>query len=258
MSSISEQYEQSPSFRNVLIASYPQQSVNYYKAVTSAGFQPCSPFTGTDLSFTGDQNPTHPFPVLFDLAALTFDLLLLPGGGDISPKLYHQKNLGSHSPDYELDLIQFQLLQLAVLRKKPVLGICKGMQLINVFFGGDLCQHLPTTDFHSTPGKDCFHELFFPPEFPHHSHIAGQQSSAKGLYNLLSEHRIVNSCHHQGVAHLGKNLCCIQYSEDYLPETILHSELPILGLQWHPERLPEFCSQSFAELLHLLLHFKRL
>lgn len=226
----------------ILIAASPSMSARYYQAVENGGFRSISPFAET---------PDY-FPVLSDLPSLSFDLLLLPGGGDISPGLYNQKKHGSRNPDYELDLLQFQLLQLAILKRKPVLGICKGMQMINVFFGGDLCQHLPTTDIHSISGGDCYHRLFFSPDFPCRSNIPNQNLSRK-LYDLLVKHPTVNSAHHQGISHLGKELCCLQYTEDYVPETILHSSLPILGFQWHPERLPEFREQSFARLLALLL-----
>lgn len=226
----------------ILIAASPSLSPRYRQAVENGGFHAIHPFIKSPESF----------PAFSDLLSLSFDLLLLPGGGDISPGLYNQKNLGSNKPDYEVDLLQFQLLQLAVIKRKPILGICKGMQMINVFFGGGLCQQLPTATIHSTPDSDCYHKLYFPPAFPHQS-LQHDMHFTKNLYRLLSDYPIVNSAHHQGISPLGKNLFCIQHTEDSVPETILHRFLPVLGLQWHPERLPDFCGRPFAQLLQLLL-----
>ena len=84
------------------------------------------------------------FTVTMDSGCLSdFHGLLLPGGGDITPAFFGQKNHGSKNIDTELDIIQLQSLEHFVKWKKPVLGICKGMQIINVFFGGDILQHIP-------------------------------------------------------------------------------------------------------------------
>ena len=83
--------------------------------------------------------------------------LLLPGGGDITPAFFGQKNNGSHNIDTELDIIQLQILELAVHYKKPVLGICKGMQIINVFFGGTIIQHMKHHEIHAYHNGDRFH-----------------------------------------------------------------------------------------------------
>ena len=86
------------------------------------------------------------------------DGLLLPGGGDITPAFFGQKNAGSLNIDTELDIIQIQALEQAVRYKKPVLGICKGMQIINVFFGGTIVQHMKEADIHRYENGDKFHE----------------------------------------------------------------------------------------------------
>ena len=69
--------------------------------------------------------------------------LLLPGGGDPDPALYGQADRGSHPPDRRRDLLELALLRRFLSDGKPVLGICRGLQMINVFFGGTLLQDIP-------------------------------------------------------------------------------------------------------------------
>ena len=151
------------------------------------------------------------------------EFLILPGGGDITPAFFGQKNKGSKNIDTELDILQIQALDLFVRLKKPVLGICKGMQLINVFFGGSILQHLPTACIHAYQEGDRFHTT--------------RTIDGSILHQLYGEHCMVNSAHHQGISIPGKQLTVIQTSEDDVIEGIRHEHLPILGVQWHPERL---------------------
>lgn len=130
------------------------------------------------------------------------DALLLPGGGDI---------LGP------LDGEEHYLLQLFIATSRPVLGICRGMQALNIYFGGTLHNHIPG---HQSPEGDLVH--------PTH---------ATGLLGSLLGHKItVNSCHHQAVDHLGHNLVVLQHSEDGVVEGFCHATRPVIGVQWHPER----------------------
>lgn len=152
------------------------------------------------------------------------DGLILPGGGDITPAFFGENNTGSRNIDTELDIIQFQALDYALRRKIPILGICKGMQVINVAFGGTIIQNLPTAAIHRYNGRDQYHSTTI--------------LEGSCLYALYGKEALVNSAHHQGVNRLGAGLRAIQWCpEDGCIEAIEHEELPILGLQWHPERL---------------------
>lgn len=154
------------------------------------------------------------------------DGLLLPGGGDITPAFFGEKNHGSANIDTELDIIQLQAFDLALHRQIPVLGICKGLQIINVGLGGTLYQDLPTAHIHRYIGNDQYHDT--------------QILSDSWLHVLYGNSAKVNSAHHQALKKLGSGLRAVQYCPlDNCIEAISHRTLPILGVQWHPERLDE-------------------
>lgn len=159
--------------------------------------------------------------------------LLLPGGGDITPAFFGQTDHGSLHIDTVLDILQFKTLARFVERSKPVLGICKGLQVINVHFGGDLIQNIVTADSHKWAGSDQFHHVY-------HCSLGRRDF----FYQLYGASTLVNSAHHQAVDHLGNNLLPVCRAGDNVIEGIMHRALPILGVQWHPERLPDGGGES--------------
>lgn len=152
--------------------------------------------------------------------------LLLPGGGDITPAFFGQHNCGSNNIDTELDIIQLQALGFFMEQKKPVLGICKGLQLINVHLGGTITQHIDSADRHKWIGQDQQHYVY---------HSALDRTDF--FYQLYGTSKLVNSAHHQAVDRLGSGLTTVCRSGDNIIEGIMHTSLPVIAVQWHPERM---------------------
>ena len=165
----------------------------------------------------------EPVVSLHPESVYSFDGLILPGGGDICPSYFDQPVIDTRKADPDLDRFQFHILYQFLHTHKPILGICKGMQLLNVFFGGDIKQHVDSEDLHQWKGADQWHQT-----------RASEKSVLDKLYGAEFE---VNSAHHQSLGAVGQDLKIIQHSEDGIPEAICHDFLPILGVQWHPERM---------------------
>ena len=154
----------------------------------------------------------------------SYDGLLLTGGSDVDPKYYNESIDGAIGIDNERDAAEFALVKAFVEAGKPVMGICRGHQLINVFFGGSLYQHLPESDAHrSTKGEKIHHEVTALPDS-----IVGK---------LYGTSFVVNSTHHQAVKALGDGLRATAYWADKYVEAYEHTTLPVFGVQWHPERM---------------------
>ncbi len=154
--------------------------------------------------------------------------LLLPGGGDITPAFFGQTDHGSRQIDTELDILQFDALSLYVAQHKPVLGICKGLQIINVHFGGSINQHIAAADRHKWIGKDQTHYVY-------HNVLDRKDF----FYDLYGSSTLVNSAHHQAVDRLGEGLVCACRAGDTTIEGLFHRFLPLFAVQWHPERFWE-------------------
>lgn len=157
--------------------------------------------------------------------ASMYDGLLLPGGGDADPALYGQANVACEGVDRALDDLQLEALHRFLRAGKPVLGICRGCQLINVYFGGTLIQHLGSAPRHSRMGA---------PEDRVHLTRAVPGCALARIYG---ETFVTNSSHHQAVDRLGEGLRVVQRSDDGVVEGLRHDRLPVFAVQWHPERM---------------------
>lgn len=189
--------------KTVLICTTTHSAANYEKALLNVGITPV-------LSNKPQSSDAY-------------DGLLLPGGGDITPFLFHEKNSGSKNCCLKEDIIQLLMFHRFFEQNKPILGICKGMQLINVALGGSIIQDDPLCESHTYHNGDRIH----------HTHaVAGSI-----IHTLYGNTITVNSAHHQSLNTLGAGLLATQYADNHITECIEHKAAPILGVQWHPERL---------------------
>ena len=154
-----------------------------------------------------------------------YDGLLLPGGCDVNPARYGKEPIPQEITDDDQDALQFDVLARFLGAEKPVLGICRGHQLLNVAFGGTLIQDLPGAEKHRSllSGEDNVHP------------VRAERDSF--LYRIYGSGFRVNSSHHQGIDLPGKGLRGVLYAEDGVTEAIEHDSLPVWGVQWHPERM---------------------
>lgn len=172
----------------------------------------------------------HPSNIRLRDYAKHLDGLVLQGGADVSPQSYAQAATRPEwSGDRVRDMYELELLHEFIEAGKPVLGICRGCQLINVAFGGTLYQDIatdvPTAIPHVNEQYDSnYHALYFP-----------QGSSLAGM--VKTENAVVNSIHHQAVHNVGRDLSVEAVSgPDQIVEAIRYRKAPfVMGLQWHPE-----------------------
>lgn len=160
------------------------------------------------------------------------DGIIFSGGEDISPSLYGENNLNGVSiVCEERDFSENVFLKEALARRMPIFGICRGIQSLNVLFGGTLYQdidlQIPSSVCHMQDRSD-----------PKPSHLVKIHKNS-GLYQLMNADMIeVNSYHHQAIKDLAKGLICSAESEDGLCEAIEKPDYPFLwAVQWHPERI---------------------
>jgi putative glutamine amidotransferase len=162
--------------------------------------------------------------------ANALDGLILQGGADIHPSLYGEDPMPVLGPvDVVRDIFEMELVRAFAAAGKPIFGICRGLQLINVAHGGTLFQDLQhqgaAKHAHTTEAYDGHvHDLLFEPN-----------SWLGALYPGISAPR-VNSIHHQGIKKLGENLRVEATSDDGVIEAVRGTGPSfILGVQWHPE-----------------------
>lgn len=178
-------------------------------------------FKDFEVIFIYPYNITH--------ACAQCDGFAVIGGADANPKLYSEENYASLNIDDEIDEMDLEVIKYAVLNNKPLIGICRGLQMINIFFSGSLKQNILN---HS----EGLHKIILVDQF---------------LDFPLIE--IVNSYHHQSVKKLGKSLTALYYSLDGEVECFVHQKHPIIAVQFHPEI---GLNNAFFQMI--LMYFKNL
>lgn len=152
------------------------------------------------------------------------DGLLVTGGDDIAAARYGAEPAPqTHAPEPLRDEFELALLAAAIKRELPTLGICRGLQMVNVHAGGTLHQHVPEHTHVDNPSSGDHHTITLVPD-----------STLAGLYGTRSS---VNSLHHQAVDVLGADLRVTAIAQDGGIEGIEHNAVPVIAVQWHPEML---------------------
>ena len=190
---------------------------SYAHAVQRAGGRPL-------LLLPDPEDAEDPSEVL-DLV----DALIVTGGaGDVNPALYGQERHPETGPiQDERDAYELALVRKALEREVPILGICRGMEILNVVYGGGLEQHLPDVVGHEehrhTPGTYSDHDVRLEPGSLA-ARAAGEERSQ------------VKSHHHQGVREIGSGLAVTGWADDDTVEALEDPSCPfVLGVLWHPE-----------------------
>ena len=179
------------------------------------------------------------------------DGFLFCGGGDITPLLFGQEpatNVGK--TDITLDLFQIRLMKAVLTADKPVLAICRGMQVLNVSCGGTIYQDINLVDFdtinhmqNSISRRDISHKVIFEPE--------------SKVHKILGSFAYTNSFHHQSIDRLGKGLAVSGFTGDAIVEAIeMPSHTFVLGVQWHPESMLD-CS-NMKQLFFALIRYSKI
>ena len=212
---ITSSYEHNPESENAYKTSV---SIDYSRAVMNAGGIPVV-------------LPVHDNIEVIKEQISHLDGLLLSGGVDSDPALYGEDSLqeiGVISP--ERDKFEIMLLEEYLKTGKPILAICRGLQLVNIYFGGTLYQDIKYLDT-QIQHKQKWH-LYLP---THNIDILGKDNI---LYEIFGEKTRVNSFHHQMIKDLAKGLTPIAKSSDGVIEALQKKDHPFFyATQWHPEMM---------------------
>lgn len=176
--------------------------------------------------------------------------MILSGGGDVDPTFFSEKPIPElDGVDTYRDTFDFILLRLAMLYQVPVMGICRGHQVINVAFGGTLYQ-----DIHSQfPGRALVHSQDEPRDHATHTVALADGPFAdrpSRLRRIMDNKTVlnVNSLHHQAVKDAAPEFWTTAVAPDGVNEGLEHTEYPIFSVQWHPEQM---ASKGNADMLGL-------
>lgn len=184
-----------------------------------------------------------------------FDALVLPGGPDMDPTFFGEEPVWKiGTTNYLRDVFELELFRAFRASGKPILGICRGCQLINTAMGGTIYQDLPSQN----PAAYIRHSQAAPGSYPTH-HIAVEAGSL--LSHALGERAYVNSRHHQAIRAVAPGLRAVAKAPDGVVEAVESAEgTQILAVQWHPENMwqehPEM-KALFADFIDRAEDFRR-
>ncbi len=192
--------------------------------------------------------PPAESPVTLGAVLERLDGLLLPGGPDVDPRHYREEAIaGLNKIDGEADRQELQLARAALAARKPLLGVCRGQQLLNVALGGTLYQDLRTQQ-----ATEVDHTGSRPVARDHLVHPVRLEPGSRLAALIGGAEIAVNSLHHQGIKTLAPGLRAVAWSPDGVIEAVEGEGRFCLAVQWHPEEL-----LAHAWALHLFQAFVR-
>ena len=197
--------------KRIFMRGNPGDFANYVAALTACGAEPVISMTLSDAD--------------------TCDGLLIPGGADVNPVLYGQENTASEGIDDSRDADEIALAKCFFAAGKPVFGICRGHQVLNVAFGGTLWQDIPAQcraaicHYQDSAARgELFHSLTLAPD------------SLLARIMGPGQHEC-NTFHHQAVRDVAPGFAAAAHAPDGLVEAVESADGLALGVQWHPENL---------------------
>ena len=211
---------------------------DYVSAIRRAG--------GIPVLLTKEQENSE----IADLVA-RLDCVLLPGGADVAPLLYGENPIKEVTYSVEAqDRFEIQLVQECIKQNKPVFGVCRGAQVINVALGGTLYQ-----DIYVQAGATLCHKQDM--------HLRSERTHTISIQEGSLFHQLtgcttlaVNSYHHQAVRTLGDGLVATAWSDDGIIEAIESTKAPVFAVQFHPENIAPY-SETFQSFFDKLVFWNR-